>query len=212
MSAVKWLTIEEQDKVYAKISQTDLPIFQFMRSYGCRINEALGLLKENVFLDHNPPYVVLATVLGTKGNLKPTTKTKRARILPIIPEIRWIFLNSEDPKLVFTKNGKPYSNKILNRVWKKATTEAGVKINLYNGVRHSFGCQRLNSGYGLDTIKAIMGHTSTKTTERYAAYELKSLENIIRGKSIYNIFIPESGVKLLENKGKKWMDSKVIDL
>ena len=212
VSAVRWLTEEEQEKVYAKIPQTDMSIFQFMRSYGCRINEASGLLKENVFLDHDPPYVVLSTVLGTHGNIKPTTKTKRARILPIIPEIRWIFLNSEDSTFVFTKNARPYSNKILSGVWKRATKEAGIEINLYNGVRHSFGCQRLNSGYGLDEIKAIMGHTNVKTTERYAQYELKSLEDIIRGKRVYNLFIPESGVKLLENKGKESPSEKAADL
>ena len=113
---------------------------------------------------------------------------------------------------MFTKNTRPYSNKILSGVWKRATKEAGIEINLYNGVRHSFGCQRLNSGYGLDEIKAIMGHTNVKTTERYAQYELKSLENIIRGKRVYNLFIPESGVKLLENKGKEWLSEKEADL
>lgn len=57
-----------------------------------------------------------------------------------------------------------------------------------------------------------MGHTNVKTTERYAQYELKSLEDIIRGKRVYNLFIPESGVKLLENKGKESPSEKAADL
>jgi len=180
--AIKWLTSEEQDRVFQHIPKQDLPIFEFMRRYGCRINEASDLLKANVHLENNPSYVVLATVLGAMGQLKPTTKTKRIKVLPIIPELRWLFENENGSDFVFAKKRKPYTNKMLNLIWNRANKISGVTtINLYNAMRHSFGWQRLNQGYSLDEIKTVMGHTSTKTTERYAAYQLQTLEGIIRG-------------------------------
>jgi hypothetical protein len=43
--------------------------------------------KKNVYLDREKPYVCIQNVLGKKGTLKPSTKTKRVKNLPIIPEI-----------------------------------------------------------------------------------------------------------------------------
>ena len=208
---LRWLTAEDQEQVYKFIPTIDLPIFQFLRRYGCRTNEASGLLKQNVFLDHTPPYVVLATVLTASG-LKPYTKTKRIKILPIIPELKWLFESGNGSEFVFAKKWRgewlPYTSRMLNRIWNKANKESGIApINLYNGTRHSFGCQRLNQGFSRDEVRAVMGHTSTKTTERYAAYQLESLQGIIQG--IYKPLIDQPNVKLIENKGTNQLGSKV---
>ena len=55
---------------------------------------------------------------------------------------------------------------------------------MYQGLKHSFGCQRLNAGFPMEAIRDIMGHTSTKTTERYAKYALDSLAQVMKGKVI----------------------------
>ena len=179
---IEWLTEEEQTKVIEHIPDKDKPIFEFMRHYGCRLNEAGGLLKRNVYLDNDPAYVVIQTVLTENGKLKPYTKTKRLKVLPILPELRSIFDTNGDGEFVFTRRGRPYRKRTFEYIWNRANKLSGIKkINLYNAVRHSFGCQRLNEGYSLDEIRAVMGHTNPKTTERYAGYQVKSLESIIRG-------------------------------
>jgi site-specific recombinase XerD len=73
---------------------------------------------------------------------------------------------------------------MLERIWNKACEKAEIKINLYNGLKHSFGCQRLNQGFSIDQIQAVMGHTSPKTTERYAKYITENLSPVMRGKFI----------------------------
>jgi hypothetical protein len=45
-----------------------------------------------------------------------------------------------------------------------------------------------------------MGHTDSKMTQRYAAYQPQSLEPVIRG-NVYIPFMPSGNLKLLENKG-----------
>jgi integrase len=180
---IRWLTFEQQEKIFEFIPQEHLPIFTFMRYTGCRPNEAMGLLRENVFLKANPPYLVLATVYGKYG-LKPNTKTRIAKPLPIIPEIEWTLKPREVSRYVFTKKGSPYTQRMLRYIWEKANKKAHEKygvpiINLYNGLKHSFGCQRLNAGFSLESIKSIMGHTSGKTTERYAKYALEKLAPVM---------------------------------
>ncbi len=183
---IKWLTEEEQTKLFKCIPVLDLPIFEAMRHYGLRTNEAGGLLKKNVFLDHDPPYFAVATTISAvNGQVKPVTKTKKVTVLPIIPETRSIFESNNDSPVVFTKNGRPYTNRMLNRIWNKANKESGVqKINLYNGVRHSFAMQKLNAGFSMEEVRAILGHSSSKTTNgmqptRYSRFRTLSSEKLI---------------------------------
>jgi integrase len=180
---INWLTEQEQDRIFQFIPKKDLPIFEFMRRFGCRENEAAGLLRRSLFLDHNSPYVILETVLGACGKLKPTTKTKRIKVLPIPYDLLWIFKPTEATQFVFSRNGKPYYNRILSNIWNRANRESGVKkCNLYNAMRHSFGMQRLNQGFSLDEVRAVMGHTDSRTTQRYARYLPETLVNVIEGR------------------------------
>jgi len=80
----------------------------------------------------------------------------------------------------------PYSKRILERVWdlanKQATDKYGTpRINLYNGLKHSLGCQRINQGFTREAIKQLMGHTTDRTSERYAQYSKASLADVMRG-------------------------------
>jgi|MudIll2142460700_1097286.scaffolds.fasta_scaffold22531_2 hypothetical protein len=91
----QWLTGEEQDKVFQFIPQKDLPVFEFMRHYGCRVNETIGLLRENVFED----YSVISSILDFRGDRRASTKTKHVKVLPIIAEIKWI-IDLVDPPFI----------------------------------------------------------------------------------------------------------------
>ena len=205
---IHWLSEEDQDKVFEFIPEKHLPIFNFLRSYGCRLNEACGLLRENIFLKHNPPYIIISSVIGKKGQLKLVTKTKRIKVLPIIPETQWLFKGNEVPFL-FSQNGKPYTSKKLNRIWesanKKGNIEYGVPIlNVYNSLRHSFACQRLNQGFSLDKVSTVLGHTSTQMTKRYAQYTVDKLGDVIRGKRepVHSLFIAPKISKLSDLQGQ----------
>ena len=203
---IRWLTSEEQDQLFQCIPEANRPIFELMRYYGCRTNEAGGLLRKNVFLDHTPPYFAIATTLQRNGEIRATTKTRLIRILPIVEETRWIFESVNGSDFVFSKKGRPYTNQMLNLIWNRANQLSGVqKINLYNGVRHSFAMQRLNGGCPIEGIRVILGHTTSKMTNRYAQYTLESLQDIISGKA-YNPLIGHSNTKLLDYKEKSKLE------
>lgn len=138
-------------------------------------------------------YFVISSILDFCGNLRASTKTKRVKVLPIVAETKWIFDPVDPPvyvdghKLVFG-NGRPYTNTMLRRRWNIANRQAGVqKINLYNAMRHSFAMQRLNEGFALNEVSAVLGHSNLQTTvSRYAQYTTQRLSEIIKGKKTVN--------------------------
>ena len=203
---IDWLEEDDQDRIFNFVPREDLPIFEFLRHYGTRINEATGLLRESVNLEKG--YFALRTAL-TRKRLKPTVKTKRLQLLPIIPETRWLFEpNGNDGKspFQFSKNGIPYSNKKLNRIWKEANRRSGEKkvVRLYCAMRHSWASQRVNQGFNLSEIGEVLNHSSPKTTMRYAKFNLKRLETVVRGRRQYRIFVPHiSDMSDMLRKGEK---------
>lgn len=183
---IRWLTEEQQDQVFEFIPSEHLHIFIFQRYTACRPNEARGLLKENVYRDKG--IFVLATVYGNTG-LKMNTKTKSVRPLSIISEIEDALKPRDATRFVFTIHGHPYSRRTHEKIWVAASRKANAQhgtpiVTMYQGTKHSFGCQRLNQGFDKDQIRAVMGHTDSKTTERYAKYLTSTLENVMRGRVV----------------------------
>jgi integrase len=194
---VRWLNWEQQEKVFEFIPSAERPIFDFLRFSGCRPNEACGLFKADI--DWQNRQIVIQRVIGARaGVVKPRTKTGRIKVIPLIPELEEALKPKYLGHFVFMalRHGKiiPYSKKILERVWDIANAKAHEKdgtpiINLYNGTRHSFGCQRLNQGYARDAIKQVMGHTTERMSERYAQYSNQSLADVMRGKVVCADFV-----------------------
>jgi len=193
---IRWLRFEEQEKIFQNIPIEDRPIFDFMRYTGCRPNESCGLQRASVYLSDG--YLILDKTVGERsGSLKTNTKTKIAKPLPIIPEIAetlkpkhlgpYVFMRQHQRDLI------PYNRRILERIWASACKKAGIRMRMYQGLKHSFACQRLNAGYPLKAIQDILGHTSAKTTERYAKYALDSLAEVMTGKVIQIKKLEENG-------------------
>ena len=91
--------------------------------------------------------------------------------------------------LFYTKAGNPYTTTRLERIWRVASQRANKKygtkiVNLYNGLKHSFGVQRLDEGFNLEDIKEVMGHTDTQTTRRYAEYSNRRRGKVMSGSQV----------------------------
>jgi len=199
--AIQWLNEEEQDEVFRFLSKKHLPIFTFLRWYGCRLNEACGLVWDNVNLRQG--YLHLSTVVNRDGQLKPFNKKRQLKIRPIIPEVSWIFDNQNGSEFVFTHKGEPYTNETLYWAWKEANKKAHGKfetpiVPVYSGLRHSFATQRLNGGFDLSEVSAALGHSSVEMTKRYAAYTMGKISQVMRG--VHSQFIEDRKPKLLDHK------------
>ena len=121
------------------------------------------------------------------------TKTKIAKPLPIIPELMEIIKPEDLSPLVFTHKTRaglvPYRRQYLEGIWNEANRLANQKygtplINLYNGLKHSFGVQRLNQGFSIEQIKEVFGHVDVRSTQRYTKFLTQKLINVMRGKIV----------------------------
>lgn len=115
---------------------------------GCRRGELLKLRPEDIRGD---------TLRIIAGN----TKTLRERLIPIVPALRpWLAfiplkINAEGLKTGFNR----------------ARIKAGIDVNFHD-LRHSCASLLINMGVALDVIRDILGHTTVKTTERYAHLQI----------------------------------------
>src|SRR4030042_4354202 len=89
-----------------------------------------------------------------------------------LPEA-WLFTDS--------KTGKPYPSRTLIKRWQSACKNAGRKIGLYEGSKHSFASQRVNKGISIYLISKVLGHTNIKTTERYAFADIEGMRKAMSG-------------------------------
>ena len=56
----------------------------------------------------------------------------------------------------------------IKRFWKNICQIAQIKNARIHDLRHTFASILVNSGVGLEVIGKLVGHSNTKTTQRYA--------------------------------------------
>lgn len=86
------------------------------------------------------------------------------------------------PFVFVRADGKPYTSKNLNKIWHDACSKVGIKIKMYNGVRHSLGCQLLDMGYDLALVQDQLGHTKPEMTRRYAKRSPQGLADALEAR------------------------------
>lgn len=163
---IEYLTMEEQDKVLMEIPVKDQPIFAFMMDNGTRIGEARALQKKKIKENH-----IIIDMVFSDNDLKLCSDNKKGGLIGLTEYTKQIIKNIPQnltPFVFVRDDGKPYTNKNLNQIWHKACKKVGIKIKLYNGVRHSLGCQLLDRGEDMDLVRQQLRHSGSKMTQRYA--------------------------------------------
>jgi site-specific recombinase XerD len=66
-----------------------------------------------------------------------------------------------------TYKGQPISVRGIQKRMEYYSKKYGIKVSCH-GLRHTMATQMLNAGAELETIQDLLGHSSTKTTQRYS--------------------------------------------
>ena len=123
---------------------------------GCRRGEILALTRDDIRGD---------MLRIQSGN----TKTLRERTCPIVPALRpWL----EYVPLQINFEG-------LKSGFRRAREKAKIDVNFHD-LRHSCASLLINMGVPLEVIRDILGHTTVKTTERYAHLQIARQEEALR--------------------------------
>ena len=192
-ATIDYLSMEQQDKVLAEIPEADRPIFAWMMDNGTRIGEARALMKDCIRDDSIEIKRVFAD-----NRLQPCAVNKKGGLIGITDYSADILKNIPQnfSEFVFTrKDGKPYTSKNLNDIWHPACKRVGIKIKLYNAVRHSLGCQLLDMGVEIDIVRQQYRHSTTKMTERYAKRSNKRVTAALNSRRPVVIPFPKAGLK-----------------
>lgn len=137
---------------------------------GMRLGEVQGLNWDCVDFKRD---VIWIKQIWSKGEIILTTKGKKDRSIPL-PSI----LKSELVRLrniykgfrIFSKDGSNPLNadNIRKRNWTKDADEAGVRRIRIHDARHTYAALFMMNGGNIYELSKVLGHSSIKTTERYA--------------------------------------------
>ncbi len=138
---------------------------------GLRRSELIGLKLKDVDSKR-----MVINILGGKGKKDRITLLSE-KILNLLR----IYFTSYKPKVWLFEGtpGEAYSATSLQQVFSKALRKSGVKREAtLHTLRHSFATHLLEGGTDIRYIQALLGHSSSKTTEIYTHVTTKGFDKI----------------------------------
>lgn len=196
LNPVRFLSIDEMDRLYESASPWLKPILLVLRNTGVRLHELLNLRCKD--LDFNRNCITVRSdktnsyrVIPMNAELKDTLlylkgwyiHPKRITVSPRQDNQQlYVFCNPDGTKLKSIEPIRTPFKTICRRTKIKASP------HLY---RHSFASHLVMAGESLATVKELLGHTQISTTMIYAhlspQHIAKAVENLpwIKPKSTY---------------------------
>ena len=182
------ITRDQQRQILDAIPEEARGVYLAMALLGIRPSEAIAMRPSQVRANGT---VIIDRARADRQLYTdaPRTKTRRARTLPLPPELlAWIdkHVSPEQragcgPLFRLHTTGGPWSERSLRWWWHKARVQAGVPpIGVYAGTKHSLATELRRDGVPLDVIQAILGHADSRSTERYARLSDQAVVRALR--------------------------------
>jgi integrase len=149
---------------------------------GLRVGEILGLHGEDVDLDAACITIRHNLVEGVLG----TPKSNRTRVVPLTDELqrviaaRKVSRRADASPFVFTSpDGRPLSRDQANWILWRACDRAGLPRVGWHRLRHSVGTLLHLRGAPLRAIQDLLGHSTSRMTERYTHVSASALRQVV---------------------------------
>jgi integrase len=157
---------------FARFQRTKALFVGFLHT-GLRKSDLLDLRWSSVRFDEG-----LITVM--------MKKTKKPAIIPISLTLGQVLAAERDRPLAavtdhvfLTPDGKPYAEVVVRRYFEIAKSLAGItrRVRIHD-LRHSFASNLASQGFSPLVLRDLLGHTTTKQTERYARPNAMILDSV----------------------------------
>lgn len=168
-------TVLSEEEVAAVLRSVDnlkhRCILMLIYSAGLRLSELIALERRDLAVERGQ-----LVVRGGKGNKDRITLLSR-KALAIVDE--YLIQYKPERNLFEGPDGGPYSPRSVQVIFHRAREKAGItKPATVHTLRHSFATHLLEKGTDLRYIQALLGHSSSKTTEIYTHVSTKALGKI----------------------------------
>jgi integrase len=145
-------------------------LFALLAATGLRVGEAAGLHLEDLDLDNGVIYVRRSVWNGQELEPKTENAVREIDIDPTLVELLRDYIGSSRRIRLFeSRNGSPLSaGNIRNRVLHPLLAKLGIPKAGLHAFRHSRVTLLRKNGTPADLQKLWIGHSSLRTTDRYA--------------------------------------------
>lgn len=142
-------------------------MFTILADTGVRVGEMCNLLRENIILENDPPYVRVKRLKKKKPtwDVIPLADATVARLRPYLES------GSVGAGLLFkTRNGKPYVGRMVWRIWKGLLKDAGIRHRRLHALRHTLGTDIVEQSQDLVACQHQLGHKDPRITAEFYAH------------------------------------------
>jgi site-specific recombinase XerD len=138
---------------------------------GLRVSEVINLKIKDI--DSRNMQVLIVSAKGKKDRYVNLPES-------ILEQLRDYYKQYKPCKHLFEgQNGKRYSERSVQRIFKDALKKAGINKDVgIHSLRHSFATHLLQEGTDVSLIQKLLGHNDIKTTMIYAKVGTANLKNI----------------------------------
>lgn len=166
---VRWITKDEARRlIFAAGVNAMTPYVACFISLaintGCRRNELLCLEWSRVDLERR---LFFLEPRNTKTKKRRSVPLNESAFLAITRLHEWHHENNPDSPWVFTSSSGSYVP-CVKRAFKSACKRSGITNFRIHDMRHTCASWLVMAGIDLYVVRDLLGHTSIKTTERYA--------------------------------------------
>lgn len=164
------LSPEDVDRLLAECNRKtvtgvrDLALFLLLFSTGLRAAEVIGLHIEDI--DTDKQLILVRRGKGAKFRVVPLGRSVERALTKYLHHPRRGG-NDESGPCFLTDEGTPLTLAGFQQMCKRRSAAAGIRANPHRW-RHSAAIQYLRSGGRLETLKAMLGHTTLDMTLHYA--------------------------------------------
>ena len=147
-------------------------ILMLIYGAGLRIGESIRIRNEDINLDRKTVFIKAG-----KGK-KDRYSVLSENILVVLKH----YLKAYKPDYWFFEgpDGGQYTRSSIQKIFRKAVAKAGVNpYSTVHTLRHSFATHLLEHGFDLRYIQALLGHSSSETTEIYTHITKKARQKLV---------------------------------
>lgn len=151
-------------------------IAMFLLSTGARMNEVLSAEWSQINIRTRTWKIPALNSKSKKVRSVPLNDSALAIISQLNTEAEFEFL------FVNRVTGNPYTN--IHKAWGKIRNQAGLPNLRIHDLRHQYASFLVNSGRTLYEVQQILGHSTSKVTERYSHLSSSTLQAAANSASV----------------------------